>query len=103
MHLLQTAKCGQNAQAATRLALEGTRVVYDPAASPRETVELEEDSQGCLLHPRVLFRPSLPKIDLPLQRESPLPPRSFDSSALSANTLRYQSTDIYRHAIPNDC
>lgn len=38
MHLLQTAKCGQNAQAATRLALEDTRVVYDSVERPGETV-----------------------------------------------------------------
>lgn len=44
MHLLQTAKCGQNAQAATRLALEDTRVVYDSVERPRETVGLEKDS-----------------------------------------------------------
>lgn len=36
MHLLQTAKCGQNAQVTTRLALEGTRVVYDPAVTQRQ-------------------------------------------------------------------
>lgn len=44
MHLLQTAKCGQNAQAATRLALEDTRVVYDSVERSGETVGLEKDS-----------------------------------------------------------
>lgn len=67
--------------------LRALRVVYDPAESPRETTEL-----GCLLHPRVLFRPSFPKINLPLQRVTSTPAlRQFGPSA---NTLRYQSTDI---------
>lgn len=105
MHLLQTAKCGQNAQAATRLALEGTRVVYDPAESPRETVGLEKDSEGAFYTPaRTLPRAPFTSNRSPAAtRERGTPTLALRQFGPSANTLRYQSTDIYRHAVPNDC
>lgn len=102
MHLLQTAKCGQNTQATTRLVLESTRVVYDPVESPRETIELEKDSEGAFYTPAHSPNSPARRIDLRLQRES-LPTLALRQFGPNANTLRYQSTDIYRHAVPNDC
>lgn len=95
----QTAKCGQNAQAATRLALEGTRVVYDPAESARE----KRSSWRKIA--RVPFTPARTFPTLLSENRSPAatPTSTFRQFGPSANTLRYQSTDIYRYAIPNDC
>lgn len=93
MHLLQTAKCGQNAQAATRLALEGTRIVYDPAESPRETIALEKDSQGAFYTRARTF--SDPPYRKSISRCNQLPPpRPFDSSAL-VQTLCVANRQIY--------
>lgn len=92
MHLLQTAKCGQNAQATTRLALEGTRVVYDPAESPRETVELEKDSWGAF-YTRAYFSDPPFRKSISCCNELP-PPRPFDNSAL-VQTLCVTNRQIY--------
>ena len=96
MHLLQTAKCGQNAQVATRLALEGTRVVYDRAVAERQ--------RGTGLSRRKTGSLAFSTPDESISRcNQPSPTlATFVSSAL-LQTLCVTNRRIYRHVVPNDC
>jgi len=93
MRLLQAAKCGRNAQAATRSALQRALVaVCEAAEGPTETAQLEKDSEACLLRASTTPRPLASPDPLPHRGESisrrneshpPFHPLSpFDSSAL---------------------
>lgn len=86
MHLLQDAKCGQNAQVGARLLLKGTRVVYDPAVAQRALASRRKTREPAFSTPDE-------SIDLSLQPAT-TPTLDHSQSGPTANTLCYQSTHI---------